>query len=658
MKKNGACTSTKTEAIKKLEHKYILTKRDAPTCESDGVLHGKCKYCSKTITKQDSKNPALGHSWTDNGDGTATCSREGCGNKHIHNFDSGTISISPTCTTNGEKEYCCTYMNCPYKKTEPLKATGHKNKETRNAKKPTCKEEGYTGDVYCKDCGTQLSSGKVTKKFEHDWNSGTVTKEATCTEEGIVTYTCESCGDTETINIPRTAHNYVKEQQYAQESFNVNLFLTPDLLPVEKNEVVALSGNTGSSGGPHLHFEIRDTETEEVMDPLDYFSDRITDTRPPKIQGIQIVPIEGKGVVNGKSKKLEIKPVTAKNGKQTITGKIEAWGEIGLAVKAYDYMDNTTNIYGVREITLTADSQVIFHSNLDRFAFDETRYLNTFTDYEEWKDHRSFYMRSFIEPGNRLRFLESVNRGILRIDEPRTYHLTYTLADAFGNATRLSIWIEGKKQEIPQIDTTHTELFHWGGENRFGAKGIRLVLPKGNLYNDLYFRYSVKEDSTSLSATHILHDKPIPLHGTAQLSLFLQSDTLENKQQYGVVRLQNGRASWMGGTYRNGWIDANIKELGSYKIQQDTKAPVITPINQQTWINKQNFIFRLSDNLSGVQTYRGEIDGQFVLFEMNNKSVITYRFDKERLQRGKHELKLIVTDACGNESIYTHPFTW
>ena len=133
--------------------------------------------------------------------------------KHIHNFDSGTISIPPTCTTNGEKESCCTYTNCPYKKTEPLKATGHKNKETRNAKKPTCKEEGYTGDVYCKDCGTQLSSGKVTKKFEHDWNSGTVTKEATCTEEGIMLHTCESCGDTETINIPKTAHNYIKEQQ-------------------------------------------------------------------------------------------------------------------------------------------------------------------------------------------------------------------------------------------------------------------------------------------------------------------------------------------------------------------------------------------------------------------------------------------------------------
>lgn len=450
--------------------------------------------------------------------------------------------------------------------------------------------------------------------------------------------------------------DYVKEQQYAQETFSVNLILTPDLIPVEKDEVVALSGNTGSSGGPHLHFEVRDTETEEVLDPLAYYLDRVTDTRPPKIQGIMIVPIEGKGVVNGKSKKLEVKPVTAQNGKQTITGKIEAWGEIGLAVKAYDYMDNTTNIYGVREITLTADSQVIFHSDLGRFAFDETRYLNSFTDYEEWKDHRSFYIRSFVEPGNRLRFMESINRGILRIDEPRTYQLTYTLADAFGNTTRLSVWIEGKEQEIPPIDTTGTELFHWLTDNRFGAKGIRLTIPKGNLYDDLYFRYSVQEDSTALAATHKLHNKPVALHKNARLSLFTQNDTLENKRQYGVVRLQNGRASWIGGTYRNGWIDANIRELGSYTIRQDTKAPVITPLNQQTWISKRNFVFRLTDNLSGVQTYRGEIDGQFVLFEMNNKSVITYRFDKERLPQGKHELKLIVTDACGNESVYTHSF--
>ncbi len=451
---------------------------------------------------------------------------------------------------------------------------------------------------------------------------------------------------------------YLKEKQYEQESFNVNLSLTPDELPVKEGELVALSGNTGSSGGPHLHFEVRDTETEEPMDPIEYYKDLIKDTQAPKIQGIMVYSMPGKGVVNGSRRKLELKPVTAKNGKQTLTGKIEAWGEIGLAVKGYDYMDNTSNIYGIKDITLTADSQVIFHSNLDRFAFDESRYLNSFTDFEEWKEHRSFYIKSFVDPGNRLRFIESLNRGILTIDEPRTYHLTYQLADAFGNTTQLSIQIEGKEQPIPEVDTENTELFHWWSDNRFGAKGIRLTIPKGNLYDDLYFHYSVKEDSAALGATHILHNKPVAFHKSAKLSLRLQTDTLENKQQYGIVRLQNGRLSWTGGVYRNGWVDADIKEMGSYTLGQDLVPPTITPLNPATWVSKQAIALRLSDNLSGVQTYRGEIDGQYVLFEMNSKSVITYHFDKERLARGKHTLKLVVTDACGNQSTYTYPFTW
>ena len=451
---------------------------------------------------------------------------------------------------------------------------------------------------------------------------------------------------------------YLKEKQYEQESFNVNLSLTPDELPVKEGELVALSGNTGSSGGPHLHFEVRDTETEEPMDPIEYYKDLIKDTQAPKIQGIMVYSMPGKGVVNGSRRKLELKPVTAKNGKQTLTGKIEAWGEIGLAVKGYDYMDNTSNIYGIKDITLTADSQVIFHSNLDRFAFDESRYLNSFTDFEEWKEHRSFYIKSFVDPGNRLRFIESLNRGILTIDEPRTYHLTYQLADAFGNTTQLSIQIEGKEQPIPEVDTENTELFHWWSDNRFGAKGIRLTIPKGNLYDDLYFRYSVKEDSAALGATHILHNKPVAFHKSAKLSLRLQTDTLENKQQYGIVRLQNGRRSWTGGVYRNGWVDADIKEMGSYTLGQDLVPPTITPLNPATWVSQQAITLRLSDNLSGVQTYRGEIDGQYVLFEMNSKSVITYHFDKERLARGKHTLKLVVTDACGNQSTYTYPFTW
>ncbi len=451
---------------------------------------------------------------------------------------------------------------------------------------------------------------------------------------------------------------YIKEQQYTQEKFAVNLYPDSTLFPIEKGEVIALSGNTGSSGGPHLHFEVRDTESEEVLDPIIYFKNQITDKRPPRIQGIMIYPVGGEGMVNGSNNKQEFKQISEQGGKQAITGRMEAWGKIGIGVKAYDYMDNTHNIYGVKEIALKVDDKVIYHSNIERFAFDETRYLNSFTDYADWIDNRSFYMKSFIEPGNRLRFIESVNRGYINIDEERTYTLSYTLTDAFGNNAELSIRIEGKEQIIPAPDTMNSELFFWNAENKFGAKGIHLTIPRGNLYDTFYFKYNVKNSNNGLADIHILHDTPLAFHQNARLSLRLQQDSIENKQQYGIVRINKGRRLWIGGTYRNGWIDGTIRELGQYTLAHDSIPPTIIPVDQNTWKSKQQFVFRLTDNLSGVKTYKGEIDGEYVLFEMNNRSVITYHFDKERLTRGSHTLRLVVTDACGNEAEYIHPFSW
>jgi hypothetical protein len=440
---------------------------------------------------------------------------------------------------------------------------------------------------------------------------------------------------------------YVNEQQYTQESFAVDLTLTPEQCPVRTGQIIALSGNTGSSAGPHLHLEIRNTETGWLYDPLEYYKEQVKDTRPPRIEGFMVYPIEGRGVVNGSNRKVELK-----------TGKIEAWGEIALAVKAYDYMDGTANIYGVRRIAMAIDTQVVFSSHINGFMPNETRYINTFIDYEAWKEHHAFYMKTFTEPGNRLSFIKHINRGVVCINEERTYRIIFRLRDFNGNLAQHTLLVEGKRQNIPAPDTEGT-YFHWKSENHFGAKGVRLLIPAGNLYDDIYFRYGTQTNAATLTNVHVLHNKAVPLHNKATLSLHLPTDTLTDKQKYGIVRLQGKRVVWIGGLYRKGWIEADIRDLGSYAIMQDTKPPLITAINPATWTSNRRITLRISDDLSGVQSYRGEIDGQFALFEFDGKkALVSYRFDKMRLTRGKHNLKFTLTDACGNQTEYNHAFIW
>lgn len=454
---------------------------------------------------------------------------------------------------------------------------------------------------------------------------------------------------------------YVEEKQYEKESFRVNLNLAPDEIPVTKGEQIALSGNTGSSGGPHLHFEVRDSETQGPLDPLQYVAKNIRDTQRPDLRGIAFYPIAGQGIVNNSTAPTRLNIGKSKSGSPlSLPRKITAWGKMGVGVKAYDRMNGQNNIYGVKHIRLFVDDSLMYSSTINEYLFKETRMLNSFIDFEDWRNNNSFFMKSFIDPGNKLRIYNDNKDGYITINEERTYPMKYELEDHFGNITIYNFTVHGEVQEIPILAACKNRMA-WQNHNRYVSYDFMLNIPEGNLFTDFCFTHTSTGDMSNsyYSDIHEVNNSPIPLFKNGTMWMKIKSDTLSQRNKYGVVRINKGnrRDNWMGGTYKNGGLELSINELGNrYAISIDTIAPNIVPLNPQTWKQNGRIRIKLTDDKSGIRSFRGTIDEQFVLFKHDSKSSIyTYTFNRERLEQLplKH-FKFVAVDGVGNESVYEY----
>ena len=432
----------------------------------------------------------------------------------------------------------------------------------------------------------------------------------------------------------------VEAYQYEHETFAVDLQFEADRFPLKQGEVFALAGNEGYSFGPHLHMEIRKTDTEEYIDPLQFYTDQLKDTTAPRATHVMLYPQVGKGVVNGSSRK----KIISLSGQSPIT----AWGQIAAGIKAYDYMDGTSNNYGVRSVTLLVDSVEVFRSTVDGFLPNENRMINAWTDYEEYATRNSWFMRSQILPGNTWRMLQADDeRGVVTINEERPYRFCYVLEDLYGNRRTYGFVVQGKKQEVELLHKGEHYL-KWNQGNIVQQPGMSLVIPKGMLYEDVDLNCKVIADSLNISYDYQLNDKPVPLHGGCSLVIGVRNYPIADTSKYYVARKYKGRKSSAGGYFEDGFMFANIRELGTYSVAIDTVAPRIVPMNKPQW-KTGNIRFKIRDAETGIKDYKVYIDGKFVLFKFASKNATLSCMHPDRIKRGmKHRMEVVIADYCGN----------
>ncbi len=454
-------------------------------------------------------------------------------------------------------------------------------------------------------------------------------------------------------------NEYVTKEQYRRESYSVDLYFKKDQFPVKKGEVIARTGDSGRSGGPHLHFEIRDEATQKPINPL-LFGFKVEDKNRPLINVLKVYPADNNSLVNGKSIPAEIYTDWV-GTKYQLKGNdtIEISGKAYFGINTYDPFNAGNNKNGVYSIKLSVDSIMVYAHKLETFSFDETRYINSFMDYKEFKQKRRTIQKSYIQPNNRLSIYEDViNRGIIDFDDNNLHKIVYSVSDIVGNTSYLEFWVRSVIDTLDNSsnDTSGT-LFTYTGTNIFKKDGVKLTVPGKALYDTLNFKYSTSPAPPSgFSKVYHLHYNWVPLQTWCELVISAKEipDGLTDKVLIASLD-DDGEISSAGGKYKNDNITTRVRNFGNFFITIDTIPPEIKPINIRNGkdITNQNTIkVRITDDLSGIKSYRPILYGKWILMEYDAKNyMLIYRYD-DMLNKGENVFELKVTDEKGNFSTY------
>ncbi len=459
---------------------------------------------------------------------------------------------------------------------------------------------------------------------------------------------------------------YVTDYQYKKESFSVNIVPERNIFPVMQGQIIGYSGNSGSSMGPHLHFEVRKSSNENPIDPIQFFN--IPDDIKPVLKQISVYPLGQNSLVEGSREKRSYTLIGSK-GRYRINSNmlINVNGDFGIGLTAWDFLNNSWNKCGIRSVEVLLDNNLVYRHKLDEFSFSNTRYINSHIDYEEYIRSRTYIQKAFLSPNNKLSIYDSVNNGgKITLPDNEPHSIAIIASDYSGNQSMVNFTVQNDPSVLlsESQDRGDPRLMPYNRRNEFIHHDFKAYFPEYSFYDTLAFDYKkIPGDSTLLADIHYVQSPSVPVHKFFELSIKPTISDTTILSRACIVSINNNDTSFIGGKYVDGFITARVREFGIYSIGMDTISPVIKPLNftpESNLKGRGELKLIIKDDFSGISKLEGLIDGNWALFEWDPKNdLIKYSFHKRSLEKDTdHSLELSVEDACGNISTYKTTFFW